>query len=59
MGLIPNIINNFDLEPRENCRKSTIVSGIVLINTMPLTIVDLRRFGALQIKVIYDIWYKH
>ena len=47
-GLIPNLGNKLTCDPRENCPKSTIVSGIVLSNTMPLTIVDLGRFGVGQ-----------
>ncbi len=56
--IIPIPINKFIFEQRESCRKSAIASGIVLINTIPLAIVDLRRFDALKYEFIYWDWYE-
>ncbi len=55
--LIPIIGNNLVFQLRESCLISTIVNGIVLTNTMPFTIVEIRRFDALKCKVISDNWY--
>jgi len=41
---IPKSSQKLELGGRESCRIWTIVSGLVLINTKPLMIVQIRRF---------------
>ena len=54
--IYPNNLKIWPMDGIESCRKSTIVSGSVLINTEPLTIVDFRRFEPVYWPNFEVIW---